>query len=160
MKELERLIPLWNIIKDGSVQCELSQENKMLTVHLTSDTLTIDIKDPKGLKLVWPLIKNFIRPRMRTRDHIKERGSVLLGVLVSFRAKGSGIANHLSMIQELATMLYEYKKCVIIKENGKQLAKIGYGAKSFGMRLLNLNHIEVSDLSALMKLLEEIMLSL
>ncbi|UCE38281.1 MAG: hypothetical protein JSW00_03325 [Thermoplasmata archaeon] len=158
MKEFERLIRLWNLIKEGSVECELSQENEMLCVHITRDTVTIDIKDPKAVRLIWPIIINFIKPKMSTRDHIEERGSFILGILMSFRAKRKGISNYLSIIQGLAALLAENRKCVIIKQKGKQLAKLGYGADSMGMRLLNLKHIEVSDLSSLMEILEDSML--
>jgi hypothetical protein len=78
-----------------------------------------------------------------------------LGVLVSFRAKRTGVANYISIIQELAMTLAENEKTVILMEKGKQLAKIGHGADSLGMRFLNLRYIEVNDLSALMRLFEE-----
>jgi hypothetical protein len=59
------------------------------------------------------------------------------------------------MGQELATTLNKHKKCLILQEKGKQLVKLGYGVDSLGMRMLNLRHIEVNDLSALMRIVEE-----
>ncbi len=156
MKEFEQLIRVWNLVADGSVQFVLSQENEMIGVLISSDTATIDIKHPSAVQFIFPFIKNYIEPRTHTMDHIQERGSFLLGVLGALRAKRSEISNYLSTAQELATFLAEHKKTVILKENGRQLARLGYKADSFGMRLINLEHIEVNDLSALMRLLGEL----
>jgi hypothetical protein len=159
LREFDRLIGVWNLIKKGSIQCELSQENELFGVKVTPDTIIADIKDPEGVKLIMPFIQNFVRSEAGTAEHIRRRRSVLLGFLVSFRAKRTGVANYISIIQELAVTLAENKKCAILQQNGKQLAKIGYGADSLGMRFLNIRHIEVNDLSALMRLLEEAMQS-
>lgn len=154
MKELERLIQAWGMMKDGSVQFELSQENEMLGVLLTPNTAIIDIKHPSAIDFLSPIIKKNLEPRMSTVDHIQEKGSILLGLVGAFSAKKAEISKYLSIAQELATVLAENKKCVILREKGKQLAKLGYGADSLGMRLINLEHVEVNDLSALLKLLE------
>lgn len=155
LREFDRLIGVWNLIKNGSFECELSQESELLSVKVEPDTIIADIKDPRGVKLLWPFLRNIIKPRMSTVDHIQQRRSVLLGILVSFRTKRTGMANYISLIQELAATLAENKKCAILMEKGRQIAKIGYGADSLGMRFLNLRYIEVNDLSALMRLLEE-----
>jgi hypothetical protein len=155
LREFDRLIGVWNLIKKGSVECELYQENELIAVKITPDTIIINIKDPKGVNLLWPLLRNIVRPGISTADQIQERRSFLLGALVSFRAKRTGVANYIAIIQELAATLAENKKCVIIMEKKKQIAKIGHGADSLGMRFLNIRHIEVNDLSALMRLFEE-----
>jgi hypothetical protein len=155
LREFDRLIGVWDLIKKGSVECELYQENELIAVKVTADTVIINIKDPKGVKLFWPFLRNIARSRLTATDHIQEKRSFLLGALVSFRAKQTGVANYIAIIQELATTLAENKKCVTLMEKGKQIAKIGHGADSLGMRFLNIRHIEVNDLSALMRLFEE-----
>ena len=87
MKEFERLFQVWDLIKEGSVQCILTQENEMLGVKVKSDCAEIDIKHPDGLDLLSLFIKKKVQPRMSTLDHIQERRSILLGVLGSFKAK-------------------------------------------------------------------------
>ena len=154
MKEFERLIQAWNLISEGSIQFQLSQENEMLGVHITSDTAIIDIKDPSAIELISPFIKKNLELRMHTLDHIESRGSILLGILGAYRAKRTELSNYLGIFQEIATILAENKKCLILAENGKQLAKLGHGADSMGMRLLSLRYLEVNDLSALLRLLE------
>jgi hypothetical protein len=52
-------------------------------------------------------------------------------------------------------MLDKHEKQVILKEKGKELAKIGHGADSLKMRLLSLEHIEVHDLPGLKRLMDK-----
>lgn len=158
MKEFERLVGMWNLVKDGSVQCVLSQEHDMIGVHITSNTAIIDIKHPSAVEFISPFIKKNLRLRMHTAEHIQNRGSILLGFVGAFRAKRTELSNYLSQVQEIADILAENKKCVILKEKGRLLAKLGHGADSLGMRLLSLEHIEVNDLSALLRLLENVKL--
>ena len=155
MKELEYLFQAWNWIKDGSVQFQLSQENKMLGLQITPDTAIIDIMHPSAIDFISPFIKKNLQLRMHAMDHIESRGSILLGFLGAFKAKRTEMSGYLSILQEVATILADNKKCLILAEQGRQLAKLGHGADSLGMRLLNLKHIEVNDLSALMRLLGE-----
>jgi hypothetical protein len=154
MKEFGQLIQVWDLIKEGSVTCELSQGNDLFGMHFNSDTVIIDIKHPSAMDMISPFIKKNLELRAHTMDHVRDRGSILLGILGAFRAKRTELTKYLSIIQEVASVLAENKKCVILAENGRQLAKLGYGADSMGMRLLNLKHIEVNDLSALLRLLE------
>ncbi len=156
MKELEYLFQAWDWIKDGSVQFQLSQENKMLGLQITPDTAIIDIMHPSAIDFISPFIKENLQKRMSTMDHIQESGSILLGVIGSLKAKRKDISKYLSLAQGIATILAENKKCVIIKEKGKQLVKLGYGADSLRMRMLNVNNIEVNDLSALLKLMDKL----
>ena len=156
MKELEYLFQAWDWIKDGSVQFQLSQENKMLGLQITPDTAIIDIMHPSAIDFISPFIKENLQKRMSTMDHIQESGSILLGVIGSLKAKRKDISKYLSLAQGIAMILAENKKCVIIKEKGKQLVKLGYGADSLRMRMLNINNIEVNDLSALMKLMDKL----
>lgn len=156
MKELEYLFQAWDWIKDGSVQFQLSQENEMIGVNITPDTAIIDIMHPSAIDFISPFVKENLQKRMSTMDHIQERGSILLGVLGSLSAKRRDLSKYLSLVQEIATILAENKKCVILREKGKQLLKLGYGADSLRMRMLNLNYVEVNDLSALMKIMDRI----
>lgn len=152
-KEIERLIPLWDLISDGSVECQLSQENDMIGVRITSNTVTIDLKDDSIIELISPLIKENLEPKKHTIDHIQERRSIVLGLVGAFGAKKAELAKSMSFAQEIATVLAKNEKSLILKENGKQLAKLGYGADSLRMRMMNLEHVEVNDLSALLRLL-------
>lgn len=156
MKELEYLFQAWDWVKDGSVQFQLSQENKMLGLQITPDTAIIDIMHPSAIDFISPFIKENLQKRMSTMDHIQESGSILLGVIGSLKAKRKDISKYLTLAQGIATILAENKKCVIIKEKGKQLVKLGYGADSLRMRMLNVNNIEVNDLSALLKLMDKL----
>ncbi len=144
---------MWDMIKKGSVEFQLSQKNEMIGVHINSNTVTIDIKDDSAIELISPFIKKNLESRKHTRDHIQERGSILLGFIGAFGAKRAELSRYMTLAQEIATVLAENKKCLILKEKGKQLAKLGYGADSLGMRLINLEHVEVNDLSALLGLL-------
>ncbi len=155
MKELEPLIQMWNLIKEGSVKCELSQETDLFGMYLSSDTAIIDIKDPSAMDLISPFLRKNLELRPHTKDHVRDRGSILLGVLGAFRGKRMELSKYLSIVQEVAAILAENKKCLILTEKGRQLAKLGYGTDSMGLRLLNLSHIEVNDLSALLRLLEK-----
>ncbi|UCE74518.1 MAG: hypothetical protein JSV56_02115 [Methanomassiliicoccales archaeon] len=107
------------------------------------------------MEFISPFLNKNLEPRMRTSDHIQEKGSVLLGLIGAVSAKRNELTKYISVVQEIATILAENKKCVILKENGRQLAKLGYGADSLGMRLINLKHVEINDLSALMRLIKE-----
>lgn len=156
MNELEHLIQFWDWVKCGSVQFQLSQEKKMLGLQITPDTAIIDITHPSGIDFISPFIKENIQDRMSTIDHIQESGSILLGVIGSLRAKRKDISRYLSLAQGIATILADNKKCVIIKEKGKQLIKLGYGAESMRMRMLSVNNIEVNDLTALLKMMDRI----
>jgi hypothetical protein len=155
MKEFEQLIGMWNLVKEGSIQCELSQEHALLGVKVTSNKAVIDIKHPSAMEFISPFIKKNLTLRPRAAEHVQNRGSILFGVLNAFRAKRTELSNYLSTAQEIADILAENKKCVILKEKGRQLAKLGHGADSLGMRLLSLENIEVNDLSGLLRLLEK-----
>lgn len=156
MREYEQLVNLWNLIASGSVEFELSQENEMIGVLITPDRVEIDLKHPSAMEFMAPFIEKYIKPRVKTVEHIQERGSIILGVLGALKAKRNDLSKYLSSVQELATFLNEHGKTVVLREKGKQLVKLGKGADSFGMRLINLEHIEVNDLSALMRLLREL----
>jgi hypothetical protein len=156
MNEFEKLFQAWDMIKDGSVQWELSQENKILGLQITSNTAIIDIMHPSAFDFISPIFKKNLECRMSTKDHIQEKGSILLGIIGSLRAKRRDISRYLSLAQAIATVLSENKKCVIIKEKGKQCAKLGFGAESLRMSILNLDNIEVNDLSALMRMIDKI----
>lgn len=155
MKEFERLFQAWDLIKEGSVQCTLVQENEMLGLKVTSDCAEIDIKHPDGLELLSLFFKKKVQPKMSTFERIQERRSIILGVLGSFKAKREDLSKQLAVVQEIATIFAENKKCLILKDKGKQIAKLGYGANSLGMRLIKLQHVEVNDLSAVMRLLDK-----
>lgn len=156
MNEFEKLFQAWDMIKDGSVQWELSQENKVLGLQINPDTATIDIKHPSAFDFISPFFKKNFESSMSTKDHIQEKGSILLGIIGSLRAKRRDISRYLSLAQTIATVLSENKKCVIIKEEGKQCAKLGFGAESLRMSFLNLDNIEVNDLSALMRMIDNL----
>ena len=127
----------------------------MFTIRVTKDTVTINFLHPSAMDFLEPFIKENLIQTKSTKEHVAEKKSIILGLLGSLRAKKSEISVYMGMGQELATILYKHKKTLILQEKGKQLAKLGYGADSLGMRLLNLNHIEVNDLSALMRLLDK-----
>ena len=128
----------------------------MLGLQITPDTAIIDIMHPSAIDFISPFIKENLQKRMSTMDHIQESGSILLGVIGSLKAKRRDISKYLSLAQGFASILAENKKSVIIKEKGKQLIKLGYGADSLRMRMLNVNNIEVNDLSALLKLMDRL----
>ncbi len=154
MEDFEWAFRFWDLVEAGSMQCELSQENDMVRISLTPDTVVIDILHPSAMDFVSPFIDQNLPPKKHTSDHIRQRG-LLFGILGSLTSKKSEISKYLSMGQELADVLYKHKKCLILREKGKQLAKLGYGVDSLGMRMLNLHYIEVNDLSALMRLVEK-----
>lgn len=154
IEEFEWAFNFWDHMSAGSLQCELSQDNDMFRISLTPDTVTIDILHPSAMDFVSPFIKKNIPPKKHTAEFVQQKG-LLFGILGSLSSKKNEISKYLSMGQELATVLHKHKKCLILKERGKQLAKLGYGVDSLGMRMLNLQHIEVNDLSALMRLVEE-----
>jgi hypothetical protein len=156
INELEHLIQVWDWVRDGSVQFQLSQEKKMLGVQITPDTAIIDIAHPSGIDFISPFIKENLQQRMGTMDHIQESGSILLGVIGSLRAKRKDISKYLSLAQGIAKILADNKKCIIITEKGKQLIKLGYGADSMRMRMLGVNNIEVNDLYALIRIMDRI----
>lgn len=141
------------MISDGSVECQLSQENALIGVQITSNTVTIDIKDDSIIELISPLIKENLESKKNTLDHIQEKRSIVLGLVGALGAKKAELAKSMSFAQEIATVLAENKKSLIIKEKGRQLAKLGYGADSLRMRMMNLEYVEVNDLSALLRLL-------
>jgi hypothetical protein len=155
IRDFEWAFTFWDLITDGSVQCELSQTTDLFKLVLDKDTVTIDILDPAAMDLVSPFFDEVLNPKKHTVDHIKESRSILFGIIGSLRSKKSEISDYMAMAQEMATFLTEHKKTLVLKEKGKQLAKIGYKADSLGMRLLNLKNIEVNDLSALMRLINE-----
>ena len=156
MKELEPLLWVWKTMSAGSVQCTLSQEHEMLDVHITPKTATIDIKHPSAVDFMSPFVKKNMERKKSTKEHIETKRSIVLGLLGSLKAKTEDISRNLSMIQDVANMLNKYEKNVVLKEKGKELAKIGYGADSLKMRLLSLEHIEVHDLSALKRLMDKV----
>jgi hypothetical protein len=154
IEDFEWAFRFWDLVDEGSMQCELSQENEMFKVILTPDSVIINILHQSAMDFVSPFIMHNIPAKKHTSNHIKERG-FLFGILGSLTSKKNEISNYMGMGQELASILYKHKKTLILQEKGKQLAKLGYGANSLGMRLLNLEHIEVNDLSALMRLIDE-----
>jgi hypothetical protein len=156
MKEFEPLMLVWNTMSAGSLQCTLSQEHEMLNVHITSKTATIDIKHPSALEFMSPFVKKNMEQKKSTKEHIENKKSIVLGLLGSMKAKTEDISRNLAMMQDVANMLNKYEKNLVLKEKGKELAKIGYGADSLKMRLLSLEHIEVHDLSALKRLMDKV----
>jgi hypothetical protein len=156
IRDFEWAFSFWDLISEGSVQCELSQTNDLFKIKVTKDTVIIDILDPAAMDLVAPFFDTEITPSKPTMEHIKERRSVIFGVIGSLKEKKDELSGYMAMAQELADFLTEHKKTLILKEKGKQLAKIGYDADSLGMRLLNLKNIEVNDLSALMRLIDQV----
>jgi hypothetical protein len=136
------------------MQCQLSQENEMFKVILTPDTVVIDILHPSAMDFVSPFIVHNLPSKSPTSEHVKDRG-LLFRIVGSFTSKKNEISNYMSIGQEFATFLHNHKKTLILQEKGKQLVKLGYGVSSLGMRLLNLEHIEVNDLSSLMRLIDE-----
>jgi hypothetical protein len=156
MKEFEPLMLVWKTMSAGSVQCTLSQEHEMLNVHITPNTATIDIKHPSAVDFMSPFVKKNMERKKSTKEHIETKRSIVLGLLGSMKAKTEDISRNLSMMQDVANMLNKYEKNLVLKEKGKELAKIGYGADSLKMRLLSLEHIEVHDLSALKRLMDKV----
>jgi hypothetical protein len=156
MKEFEPLLLVWQTMSAGSVQCTLSQENEMLSVHITPKTATIDIKHPSALEFMSPFVRKNMERRMSTKEHIETKRSIVLGLLGSMKAKTDDITRNLSTVQEIANMLNTYEKNVVLKEKGKELAKIGHGADSLRLRLLSLEHMEVHDLTALKRLMDKL----
>ncbi|UCF09121.1 MAG: hypothetical protein JSW28_05445 [Thermoplasmata archaeon] len=155
MKELEQVLRLWNVMSDGSVECILSQKEEMLSVHITSTTITIDIRDPSGVEFISPFVKKNMEQRMSTKEYVKNKKSIILGLLGSMKAKTDDFSKNLAVIQDIANILAENEKDLIISEKGKQLARLGYGVDSLGMRLLSLEHIEVNDITALKRLMDK-----
>jgi hypothetical protein len=155
MKEFEQLVRSWDLISGGSLECTLWQENDVFALHLTPTTATIDIRDPVAMEFVNVFFQR-LELRVHATEHIRRRGSIILGALAALNAKRKEINEYITMIQGIAKILAGNKKTVVLKENGKQLARLGYSADSAGMRLLNLEHIEVNDLSALMRLAREV----
>jgi hypothetical protein len=123
------------------MQCELSQENDMVRITLTPDTVIIDILHPSAMDFASPFIDHNLPPKKHTSDHVKQKG-LIFGIIGSLTSKKSEISKYLSMGNELASVL-------------RTLAKLGYGVDSLGLRMLNLKYIEVKDLNALMRLVEE-----
>jgi hypothetical protein len=154
MEDFQWAFTFWDLVNAGSMQCELSQENDMFRITLTPDMVIIDILHPSAMDFVSPFIDHNLPPKKHTSDHIQQKG-LILGVIGSLVSKKDEVFMYLAMGQELATALYHHKKCLVLKEKGKTLAKLGYGVDSLGLRILNLKHIEVNDLSALMRLVEE-----
>ncbi len=155
MKEFEPLLRVWKTMSAGSVECTLSQDHEMLSVHITPETATIDIKHPSAMDFMSPFVKKNMERRMSTKEHIENKRSIVLGLLGSMKAKTDDITRNLSTMQDVANMLNKYEKNVVLKEKGKELAKIGHGADSLRMRLLSLEHIEVHDLPALKRLMDK-----
>ena len=155
MKEFEPLLLVWKTMSAGSVKCTLSQEYDMLSVHITPKTATIDIMHPSALDFMSPFVTKNMERRMSTKEHIENKRSIVLGLLGSMKAKTDDITRNLSLVQDIANMLDKHEKQVVLKEKGKELAKIGRGADSLRMRLLSLEHIEVRDLPALKRLMDK-----
>jgi hypothetical protein len=155
IEEYEWAFRFWDLISEGSMQCELCQKNDMFIIRVTKDTVIINFLHPSAMDFLEPFIKENLIQSKSTKEHVTEKKSIVLGLLGSLRAKKSEISIYMGMGQELATILYKHKKTLILQEKGRQLAKMGYGADSLGMRLLNLEHMEVNDLSALMRLLDK-----
>ena len=156
MKEFERLMWVWKAMSAGSVQCTLSQEHEMLSIHITPKTATIDIKHQSAINFMSPFVTKNTERRMSTKEHIETKRSIVLGLLGSMKAKTDDLTRNLSTVQDVADMLHRYEKNLVLKEKGKELAKIGYGADSLRMRLLSLEHIEVHDLPALKRLMDKV----
>jgi hypothetical protein len=155
MKEFEPLLQVWKTMSAGSVECTLSQEHELLSVHVTPETATIDIMHPSALEFMSPFVKKNLERRMSTKEHIESKRSIVLGLLGSMKAKTDDLSRNRSTIQDIANMLNKYEKNVILREKGKDLAKIGHGADSLRMRLLNFEHVEVHDLIALKRLMDK-----
>lgn len=154
IEDFEWAFRFWDLVDAGSMQCELSQVNDMFQIVLTRDTVIINILHPSAMDFVSPFIEQNFPPREHTKDQIKKRG-ILFGIVGSLTSKKNEISKYMGMGQELASILHKHKKTLILQEKGKQLAKLGYGANSLGMRLMNMEHIEVNNLSALMRLIDE-----
>jgi hypothetical protein len=154
IEDFEWAFRFWDLVDAGSMQCELSQDYDMFQIVLTQDTVIINILHPSAMDLASPFIEHNFPPREHTKDHIKKRG-VVFGIIGSLTSKKNEISKYMGMGQELASVLHKHKKTLILQEKGKQLAKLGYGANSLGMRLMNMEHIEVNNLSALMRLIDE-----
>jgi hypothetical protein len=154
IQEFEWAFRFWDLVNAGSMQCELSQENDMVRITLTPDTVIIDILHPSAMDFASPFIDHNLPPKKHTSDHVKQKG-LIFGIIGSLTSKKSEISKYLSMGNELASVLHKHEKCLILKEKGRTLAKLGYGVDSLGLRMLNLKYIEVKDLNALMRLVEE-----
>lgn len=154
MKEFEGLFKLWNAMSGGSVQCILSQDQEMLAVSVTPDKVTIDIKHPSAVDFVAPFVSKNMARKKSTKQYIESKRSLVLGLLGSMKAKTDELSRNLAMAQNVANMLADHQKDLILLENGKQLVKLGHSANSLSMRLLSLEHIEVSDLGGLRRLMD------
>jgi hypothetical protein len=153
IEDFEWAFRFWNLISEGSLQMELSQTNELFSAKVTKDTVIINFHSLEAMDFLEPFIqKNLVTND--TEDQNNEKRRFLFGIVGSLISKKNEISKYLAIGQEFATVFYEHKKCLILQEKGRQLAKIGYGADSLGMRLLNMEHIEVNDLSALMRLLD------
>jgi hypothetical protein len=154
IEDFEWAFRFWNLISEGSLRMELYQDNELFSAHVTKDTVIINFHSLEAMDFLEPFIqKNLVIPK-DTGEPVPEKRRFLLGIVGSLVSKKNEISKYLAFGQEFATVFYKHKKCLILQEKGRQLAKIGYGADSLGMRLLNLEHIEINDLSALMRLLD------
>jgi hypothetical protein len=138
----------WNLITDGSMTAELRQEKDIVRLSIDSHVASVDIEDVKH-----PLILG-LKDIVLHGVGAEEGEGVKLRKPSAIKNKKDNIRNVLSKAEHIAGILAENKKTVILKHQGKELLKIGEGAKSL-LPVLRKKHIQIPNKFALLRFLIE-----
>jgi hypothetical protein len=114
----------------------------------------VDIKDMEFFKKIAPIIKS-IRPE--SKGEVQKTQEIgLFGIADALLSKRAKMKAQLSVLRGITTVLVEHKKSVSVSRNGKPVVKLGHGASSTMLRMLNIKHVEIDDMSTALALMNEI----
>jgi hypothetical protein len=150
----ESLFRLWDLISNGSLTIEYAEPSDVISLKISKDSLEVDIKDMEFLKKIAPFIKGFQSDFEGEVQKPQEIG--LFGIADAILGKRAKMKAQLSVLRGITSVLVKHEKTVIVTRNGKPVVKLGQGASSTMLRMLNIKHVEIDDMGTAMTLMNTI----
>lgn len=141
-KYLDEIAPFWNLISGGSVDITVRVDKKdavALSIH--NDHVNVNIMGMDAIKIALPLLMK------------KE------GAFAGITERSMSLSSFLQMlgrVKTLADKLAAMKKYVTIAYRGKEILRVGHGARSFGLSVLNYDNIQIGGKMNILRFINDL----
>ena len=129
---------LWSLIQEGSIEVELSQDNKIGGVMVSRDAIVVNVCDINRIREIMLVLAGGSEEGNKGEKKSKK--------------KEIRRADLIETLQETAGNLESMEKSLILQYNGEDVLRAGHGASSMTMGLFGFKNMEIVNLILLMKL--------
>ncbi len=119
----------WGLVASGSLEVHIKEGEEVVSFTLLPDHLVVDIGDMEKVKEFLPVLISF-------RGISEAEGT-------STNGGGGEIFNMLDLVKKIAKDLNDAGKTVSINFQGREVIRIGKGAHSLALSLMNYKYIEI-----------------